>query len=84
MTVELDTSGLVAGDIAGLALLSSPYAWIGVVKTAEGTTLQMLDATGQCRRSPRPVHKPLESPDNRSGKSTGAPVVARGLQLRHR
>ena len=46
MTVELDTSGLVAGDIAGMALLSSPYAWIGVVKTAEGTTLQMLDATG--------------------------------------
>jgi xylan 1,4-beta-xylosidase len=46
MTVELDASGLVAGDTAGLALLSSPYAWIGVVKTAEGTTLQMLDATG--------------------------------------
>jgi beta-xylosidase len=46
MTVALDTSGLVAGDTAGLALLSSPYAWIGVVKTAEGTTLQMLDTTG--------------------------------------
>jgi hypothetical protein len=46
MTVELDTSGLVAGDIAGLALLSSPYSWIGVVKTAEDTTLQMLDTTG--------------------------------------
>ncbi len=46
MTIELDSSGLVAGDIAGLALLSSPYAWIGVVKTAEDTTLQMLDNTG--------------------------------------
>ena len=46
MTVELDTSGMVAGDTAGLALLSSPYAWIGVVKTAEGTSLQMLDNTG--------------------------------------
>lgn len=46
MTVELDTSGMVNGDTAGLALLSSPYAWIGVVKTAEGTTLQMLDNTG--------------------------------------
>jgi len=46
MTVELDTSGMVAGDTAGLALLSVPYAWIGVVRTAEGTTLQMLDATG--------------------------------------
>ena len=46
MTVELDTSGLAAGDVAGLALLSSPYAWIGVVKTAEGTTLQRFDNTG--------------------------------------
>ena len=46
MTVELNTSGLVAGDIAGLALLSSPYAWIGVVRTVEGMTLQMLDNTG--------------------------------------
>jgi xylan 1,4-beta-xylosidase len=46
MTVELDTSGLAVGDSAGLALLSSPFAWIGVAKTAEGTTLQMLDATG--------------------------------------
>ncbi len=45
-TIELDTSGMVAGDTAGLALLSSPYAWIGVVKTAEGTTLQMFDNTG--------------------------------------
>jgi len=46
MTVELDTSGLVVGDIAGLALLSQPYAWIGVVKTDESITLQMLDSTG--------------------------------------
>jgi xylan 1,4-beta-xylosidase len=46
MTVELDTAGMVAGDTAGLALLSSPFAWIGVVKSAEGTTLQMLDNTG--------------------------------------
>jgi hypothetical protein len=46
MTVELDTSGMVASDTAGLALLSSPYAWIGVVKSAEGTTLQMYDDTG--------------------------------------
>jgi xylan 1,4-beta-xylosidase len=45
-TIELDTSGMVAGDTAGLALLSSPCAWIGVVKTAEGTALQMLDTTG--------------------------------------
>jgi len=41
MTVELDASGLVAGDTAGLALLSAPYAWIGVVKGDDGMTLQM-------------------------------------------
>lgn len=45
-TIELDTSGMVAGDAAGLALLSSPYAWIGVVKSAAGMTLQMYDNTG--------------------------------------
>jgi hypothetical protein len=50
MTVEVDTSGLVAGDNAGLALLSTPYAWIGVVKTAEGTTLHMVQGTGGGRR----------------------------------
>ena len=41
MTVELDSTGLVAGDTAGLGLLSTPYAWIGVAKTAAGTSLQM-------------------------------------------
>jgi hypothetical protein len=46
MTVELDTSGLVAGDVAGLGLVSTPYAWIGVVKSAEGAQLQMLTGTG--------------------------------------
>ncbi len=45
MTVELGVSGLGQGDIAGLALLSSPYAWIGVAKTAEGPALQMFDQT---------------------------------------
>ncbi|HKI68700.1 MAG TPA: glycoside hydrolase, partial [Verrucomicrobiae bacterium] len=50
MTVELDTSGLSAGDHAGLALLSSPYAWIGVVKTGKGTTLQMYESPRMGRR----------------------------------
>ena len=36
MTVEMDTSSMLAGDTAGLALLSSPYAWIGVVKVGRG------------------------------------------------
>ncbi|MBN1975309.1 MAG: hypothetical protein JW787_16845, partial [Sedimentisphaerales bacterium] len=45
MTVELDTSGMVVGDTAGLALLNVPYAWIGVVKSEDGIKLQMLDNT---------------------------------------
>ena len=54
-TVELDTSGMVAGDAAGLALLTSPYAWIGVVKSAEGTTLQMYDNNGSGGRRGAPA-----------------------------
>jgi len=50
MTVELDTTGLMTGDNAGLALLSSPYAWIGAVKTADGTTLQLVQGSGHGRR----------------------------------
>ena len=45
MTVELDSSGLKAGDNAGLALLSSPYAGIRVVKSAEGVTMQYFQGT---------------------------------------
>jgi len=46
-TVELDGSGLETGDTAGLALLNAPYAWIGLVKTPEGVTLQMFDQTNR-------------------------------------
>ena len=44
MTVELDTTGLADGDVAGLALLCNPYAWIGVVKSAEGAKLEMYNS----------------------------------------
>jgi len=72
MTVELDTSGMVAGDTAGLALLSSPYAWIGVVKTAEGTKLQMYNSPRRGRgfgrrgatQAPVPDNAPVISPAN--------------------
>jgi xylan 1,4-beta-xylosidase len=68
MTVELDTSGMVAGDTAGLALLSSPYAWIGVVKSAEGLTLQMYNSPrpsrGRRSTAPAPVNPPTMGPAN--------------------
>jgi hypothetical protein len=56
MTVELDTSGMKAGDSAGLGLLSTPYAWIGVAKSAEGTSLQRVSGTtgGGRRGTPTP------------------------------
>jgi beta-xylosidase len=51
MTVEMDTSGLEAGDNAGLALLSNPSAWIGLVKSTNGTTLRFVQgASGGGRR----------------------------------
>jgi xylan 1,4-beta-xylosidase len=46
ITVEMDTTGLAEGDNAGLALLSTPYAWIGVAKTTSGTALQMFEGRG--------------------------------------
>ena len=46
MTVEMDTTGLADGDVAGLALLCNPYVWIGVVKTNDNTTLQLFTARG--------------------------------------
>ncbi|MHB8861153.1 MAG: family 43 glycosylhydrolase [Pirellulaceae bacterium] len=74
MTVEMDTSGMVAGDTAGLAILSSPYAWIGVVKSAEGGKLQMYSSPRRGRRferqdpdaalSNQPVVDPIAPPDH--------------------
>ena len=44
-TVKLEIKGLKAGDVAGLALLIYPYAWIGVEKTADGIWLKMVNQT---------------------------------------
>jgi beta-xylosidase len=44
-TVELDGAGLEPGDTAGLALLSAPYAWVGLLKTGDGIALQMFEQT---------------------------------------
>ena len=35
-TTELDASAMEPGDVAGLALLTVPYAWIGVRRQADG------------------------------------------------
>lgn len=52
-TTELDAAGLQSGDVAGLALLNLPYAWIGVVRDASGYTIENYDqTTGKSAREP--------------------------------
>ena len=52
-TTELDVSGMKAGDVAGLALLNFPYAWLGVHRQAAGLTLEQFNqATNETARVP--------------------------------
>ncbi|HEY3413137.1 MAG TPA: glycoside hydrolase 43 family protein [Armatimonadota bacterium] len=52
-TAVLDTKGMKAGDIAGLALLNLPYAWIGVHRSTDGWALERYDqTTGETVRVP--------------------------------
>jgi beta-xylosidase len=52
-TVMLDGKGLRDGDIAGLALLMQPYAWIGIEKSAAGLTISQFDQqSGKMSRTP--------------------------------
>jgi beta-xylosidase len=44
-TAMLDASGMRENDVAGLALLNRPYAWIGVRRTADGWSLAQYDQT---------------------------------------
>jgi xylan 1,4-beta-xylosidase len=43
VTTELDGSGMKEGDVAGLALLNWPYAWIGLIREAGGYRLAQYD-----------------------------------------
>ncbi len=45
VTTELDGAGMKAGDAAGLALLNSPYAWIGLQRNDTGYVLTQYDHT---------------------------------------
>jgi xylan 1,4-beta-xylosidase len=52
-TVVLDAAGLKDGDVAGLALLNRPYAWIGIEKTADGLAIAQFDQqAGKTVRAP--------------------------------
>jgi beta-xylosidase len=53
VTTEVDLSHLRLGDVAGLALLNWPYAWLGAVRTATGLELRQYDhVTGQTASKP--------------------------------
>jgi hypothetical protein len=44
---ELEVSKLKTGDIAGLALLNLPYAWIGILKNEKGQKIQFYNQQEQ-------------------------------------
>ncbi|MCE5186264.1 MAG: glycoside hydrolase 43 family protein [Planctomycetaceae bacterium] len=52
-TAKLDASGMKPGDLAGLALLNIPYAWIGVHCEPEGLFIEQFDQfTGKTQKEP--------------------------------
>ena len=44
-TTVLDAGGMQENDVAGLALLNRPYAWVGVRRSASGLSLEQYDQT---------------------------------------
>lgn len=55
--VKLDTAGLQLGDVAGLALLNKPYAWIGIERDDQGIQIaQFNEYTGKTARAPLTGH----------------------------
>jgi hypothetical protein len=59
-TTDLDASGLQPGDVAGLALLNLPYAWIGVRRSGDGFALAYFDQTAGDSRSEKLVKPRLK------------------------
>lgn len=52
-TVVLDVGGMQVGDVAGLALMNAPYAWIGVSRKADGLSIDQFDQfTGKTLSTP--------------------------------
>lgn len=58
VTVEIDLKNTQSDDVAGLALLNYPYAWIGVARNANGLILQQFDQiTGKTVEQPMPADR---------------------------
>ncbi|MDX1674166.1 MAG: glycoside hydrolase 43 family protein, partial [Longimicrobiales bacterium] len=57
-TVAVDAAGMEPGDVAGLALLNRPYAWIGLVRTDTGLVMRQHDQlTGTVTDAPVAGHR---------------------------
>jgi xylan 1,4-beta-xylosidase len=56
-TVELDGTGLQTGDVAGLALLNMPCAWIGIARTQSTFVLRFYNQI-----TDQTIEQPLASP----------------------
>ena len=55
VTTELDGAGLKPGDVAGLALLNLPYAWLALERNDNGYAIAQYDhITGKTLREPVP------------------------------
>ena len=53
VSVALSVTALRPGDIAGLALFNTPYAWLGVERVSDGLILAQVDrGSGRTSRSP--------------------------------
>lgn len=53
VTAVLETAAMRPGDVAGLALFNRPYAWLGVERGEQGSTLTKLDdVSGETTRVP--------------------------------
>jgi len=57
VTTTLDAGGLMPGDVAGLALLNKPYAWLGIAHTDAGFVLRCYDELNN-----KTLEAPLNSP----------------------
>lgn len=56
--VRIDAAGLQTGDVAGLALLNKPYAWIGIERDDKGLAVtQFNDHTGKTIRAAMTGHQ---------------------------
>ena len=56
-TAELDATGLLPGDVAGLALLNMPFAAVGIARTDSGFVLRWYDQLDN-----ETLEEPLSSP----------------------